>query len=474
MRKSKFIRILKTLNEAELLQFEKFVLTPYFNTNKNINKLIHYTLSFFPDFDIDKLEDEAVHQHIFPKAKYIPSKRVVTKLSSKLLSLLTQFISLEKHLNSDFETKYNLLLHYRDHELVDDFHSLAKKIKQDYRKKKMSPSSLYEEFLIECEINRVISRTVDIGVGDVNFQNASEALDKYYIYNKLIYACQKVNRSQVIKGIETTNYLSQILDAIPETPHYEVAHINIWYKAYKFLTSTSFEEKKELYFFIKSELLDNKISIDAPQMRLLFTYLENAAISQFPQDITYKELYDLYQFQDENQILLNDKTAVPNLIKNYVVVLLNFDKHDEADTFLTSNKSSILPLFDAQYHLCRALIAFSRKDYDASLEILNHLSLKNIYLKINEKRLRIKIYHHLDYYDLLTDNINSFRVFLTNNKDSIRGFHLEANRNFLKFFSKIQKQKYNCSLEFIKEVDEAKELAEKKWLKDICLSKKQL
>lgn len=466
MRKSKFLRILKTLNETELLQFEKFVMTPYFNTNKNINSLLCHALSFAPEFDTEELEDEQVHRHIFPKAKYIPQKRVVTKLSSKLLGLLIQFISLEKSMKSDFEMKYNLLLHYRDHELVDDFHSLAKKIKQDYRKKKMSPSSLYEEFLVECEINRVISRTVDIGIGDVNFQNASEALDRYYIYNKLIYACQKLNRSQVIKGIETTNYLSQILDIIPDTPHYELGHINIWHKAYRLLSSTSMEEKKELYLFIKDELLNNKISIEAPQMRLLFTYLENSAISQFPVDVKYEELYDLYRFQNEHQILLNDKTAVPNLIKNYVFVLLHFDKYDEADDFLTSNKSSILPLFDAQYHLCRALITFSRKDYDSSLDILNSLSLKNIYLKINEKRLRIKIYHHLDYSDLLADNINSFRVFLTNNKNSIGGPHLEANRNFLKFFSKIQKQDH-VSLEIMEGINDTKELAERKWLKHI-------
>ncbi len=464
MQRTKLIRLLKTLDETEFEKFCEFVGTPYFNTNGSVTKLLAFIRQYFPDFDQETLNDATAFNHIFPRDKYIPKKRVVTKLSSKLLSLLAEYLSIERHRSSSFEKKFNLLLHFRDHHMMDDFHALAKKTKNNH-KEKTSPNAYYENFLIEREINRMVSRMVDKGIGDVNFQDASEALDEYFIYIKLIYTCQKLNRSQVIMGVDISDNLTQMLDTIPSMPYYNAPQIKIWHQAYRLLSTKNQEERKTLYQDLKQELFGEQIPLEIDQMRLLFTYLENTAIRKLESDNVYDELYDLYHFQDERKILLNDKTAVPHLIKNYVSVLLNKNLHEEAIQFLESNKDSILPHFEQHYQICRALIAFEQKDYESSLDILNTITLHNIYLKINEKRLRIKIYHHLEYNELIQDSINSFRVFLTNNKSHIHQHHLESNRNFINLYHKISKSIFDGTM--LSEIDSYDKIADKKWLNSI-------
>lgn len=474
MLKTKFIRILKSLNEEELLQFEQFVATPYFNTNKSIIKLLRFIMPFAPDFDNGKMTEEEAHLFIFPRAKFIPKKRVITKLSSKALTLLNEFITIERYRKSDFSPQYDLLLHCRDRKLVDDFHSIAKKIKQNHKKKEATPEIYYEDFLVEKELNRVISRTVDTGIGDVNFQNAADALDRYFIYSKLIYVCQQLNRSQVINGAQAPKHFLHILEFIKNSPFINDPQIKIWHKAYLLLSSDNLEQRRHLYYELKALLLKKDYTLSKDQIRLLFTYLENTVAKYIPfrdPSMYYKELYDLYAFQNEHKILLETKTSVPLLIKNFVTVLLNLNKYEEADEFLNSNTDVILPLFAEHYNFCKAMIAFDMKRFEDALDILNELSLKNIYLKINEKRLRIKIYYQMGYYDLLLDNINSFRVYLSNNKQSINEYHTTSNKNFINFVSKICKLNKKDNHILLEEIYSIKKISEKKWLISILKEK---
>ena len=474
MLKTKFIRILKSLNKDELLHFEEFVNTPYFNTNKSIIKLLEFILPFAPDFNDKKMTDEQANLFIFPRTEFIPKKRVVTKLASKTLTLLGEFIAVERYRKSDFLPQYDLLLHCRDRELVDDFYTIAKKIKQSHSKKDVTTEIYYEDFLVEKELNRVISRTIDNGIGDVNFQNAADALDRYFVYSKLVYLCQQLNRSQVINSAEPPKYFLQILESIEDTPFIDDPQIKVWHKAYLLLSVEDLDRRTAIYYELKELLLEKKSMLSNDQIRLLFTYLENTtsrSMSFQNPKAYYKELYDLYAFQNQHQILLETKTSVPILIKNFVTVLLNLNKYDEANDFLDTNKKTILPLFKNHFDICKAMIAFEMGKPKDALGILNEVNLKNLFLKINEKRLRIKIYYQLEYFDLLMDSINSFRVYLSNNKDDINEYHDNSNKNFINFLSKICKINKKENHSILEEIHDTERVSEKKWLISILAKK---
>jgi hypothetical protein len=227
------------------------------------------------------------------------------------------------------------------------------------------------------------------------------------------------------------------------------------------------DKKMNIYYELKELLFEKNSMLSNDQIRLLFTYLENTAsryMSFQGTTIYYNELYDLYAFQNKHKILLETKTSVPILIKNFVTVLLNFNKHDEANEFLDANKKTILPLFKNHFDICKAMIAFDMGKPEDALGILNEINLKNIYLKISEKRLRIKIYYELGYYDLLMDHINSFRVYLSNNKDDINEYHIVSNKNFIKFVSQISKTNTKENHSILKEINNTGRMTEKKWL----------
>ncbi len=459
MKDSKLVKIFKDLSKKEQKEFEKFIQSPYFNTNQNLIGLYEYIMLFAPSFEQEEFTEENALKYVFQEEGN-NTLSAITKLTSKLFKLLKQFISVEKHLSNDFESSYNLLLYYREHQYLKEFHALQQQIK---KKQKPHSNFFYENFLLERELNLVISQTEDKGVGDVHFHKVSQSLDTYFIYNKLVYACQKINRGQVIKGIETSFYFEDIFEDIPNTPYYQEMPIFLWFQAYQLLTS---HHNEEIYFSFKQELFKGFSSLDYSAARLLFTYLENRAIRLFKGEQMYQELFELYDFQDQHSILLHNKTN-PNVIKNYVLVALNLNKIIKAEQFLESHKKEILPVFHSHYTLSKALILFEKKEYERTLDGLNELKLQNIYLKLNEKRLRLKIYYHLDYIELLLDTINSFRVFLTNNKEIISDFHLQANKNFINYLSKAVKTVTSIKdnpLPSIEEVQQVKELVERNWL----------
>lgn len=56
MKNSKLIELLKAFSKEELLEFQEFVASPYFNKNDDLVKLVNYLSEAGPDYPIDKIK----------------------------------------------------------------------------------------------------------------------------------------------------------------------------------------------------------------------------------------------------------------------------------------------------------------------------------------------------------------------------------------------------------------------------------
>ena len=70
MQHSKLIALLKTCNRKELRKLDKFVDSPYFNTNRNVVAFYRYVQQFAPKFESKQLERKAVFSALFPNEAY--------------------------------------------------------------------------------------------------------------------------------------------------------------------------------------------------------------------------------------------------------------------------------------------------------------------------------------------------------------------------------------------------------------------
>lgn len=464
IKETKLIRVLKTLNKKELRKYKSYIVSPYVNKNAKLIALLDYISTFYPSFDSQDFTEKHAFEALFPNTPF--KNGSITKLSSKLFKLLTDYFTVEHALQSSFNLDFNLLLQYWKRDLTTDFDRLSEKIsRSNDTKTKLKTSDFHNKFLIEKEINRVVSSRKDKGVGDAHFTNASRALDIYYLYTKLIYTCQEINRGNVIKGLDIDSFNIDIVEMIPKTPYKNEPIIDIWYAAYLLLSK---EDKILNYNNLKTKIYQNPNIPDASQLRMLFTFLENNTLKVFKsRDELYKELFELYNFQIKRNVLLNDEVFIPGILKNYMTVSLNLKKTKEARLFLETIEKRMLKIYPSSFLFCQAMLFFNEEKYEETLDALNQVHFNNIMMKLSERTLRLKVYHHLDYVELLYDNLNSFRVFLTNNKDIISDRLLEANRRFSSHLYKLLKNT-SVTSDDLKDLEENilsdTQTVEKNWL----------
>lgn len=465
MEDSKLVRILKTLDAKEFRRFKIHINSPNYNKNTNHIALLDFISKYYPLFDSPKFTEEEAYQKLYPNTIY--KSDTITKLASRLFRLLVDFLSIESTINDSKIIEFNLLNEYANRNLISDFDRLSKKIEKQYAKQKTNQNTeqYYNIFLLERLKNKVISTRLDKGMGDAHFKDVGNALDLHYFYTKLIYACQVVNRSIVVKGIEIEDYNRNIIEIIPQTPYINHSVIDLWYTAYLMLSQ---QDKMSYYHSLKQKLYENPKLFAPLQQRNLFTYLENIAIRFIePRTSMFEEVFELYNFQLDHDVFLSGEINIPGLIKNYMTVSLNLGKVDKATQFLAKIKNNVIEKYPENYRFCEAMLLFEKKEYLLALDVLNGFNFSNVIMKLNERIMRLKIYYHLEYFDTLDDTLNSFRVFLTYNKDILNDRILDTNRRFSSHLTKILKTLTDISpnyAELKESIEEDQQTVDKKWL----------
>ena len=139
MNNSQFIKILKTLSTDEKKKFRKFLLSPYFNTNKILVKLFDHLTKKYKGYT--NINENKVFQFIYPGKKV--NKKRIRDLSSEMLGLCERFMAEEvfslqrnnlslntlnkynqKSLKNRFLNKYNETLHELTSNKIDYEHYL--------------------------------------------------------------------------------------------------------------------------------------------------------------------------------------------------------------------------------------------------------------------------------------------------------------------------------------------------------------
>ncbi len=461
MKESKFLRVLKKTDADTYDRFLLFLESPYFNRNTVLSKLGGLLRPFVPGKTLTETEQVEVFGSLYPGKPY--REEALTKLYSKLFKLFSDFLL---HEDPGGSRDLALLKYYRSKELADDFTRLSNRMtKANHKPAAIAPDGFHDIYLLEEEYNRFVSTRADKGSGDARFQEAMLALDRYYYFKKIIYECQTLNRKRIVRNFDIPEHSNAVLPVLTEGDFETFPILGMWRLAHEMLKDESLQIKR--YEALKKALLQGPQFIPASQSRILFTYVENAAIRLFPnRDALYKELLSLYDHQLEYHGLLNEETGVFRIVKNYVTVCLNLRKLDHAERFLLENETRIQKTAPEIFRFSQAMILFERERFEKTLDVLNTFSPNHIVLKINERVLRLKLYHELGYSDLLMDTINSFRVFLTNNKKVLSNRMLESNRHFLSHltswvkFHGLKDEKAKAKLE----LEQDQITVEKRWL----------
>ena len=465
MKKTKLIRVLASFDTSELRRLKDFVTSPFFNKNEKIQALFDFIIDSAPGFDNDELTEENAFKHIFKKEEY--KEQVITKLSSKLYKLIQTFVHIEKDSKKNLPSDISFLTFLGEKELIHEYTQHLNYVKKSIDNSSMRDADyFYRQFLVEQELSKLQTSRTDLGTGDVNYQPAVNALDKHYLVQKLIYLCHQYNRQLTAQQQNYRFELMTELEAyIPGSPYYQIPTIKIWYTTFQLLKAN---DKEKHYFQLRKLVFDHYRELNTFDIRNVFSTIQNNARLVFSKkEDYYNELFELYNFQLKSGIFNNPLVLTPQFFLNIITTAILLDKLPWTAQFLKDHANYSSNREDDVQCLGMAMLAFEEGKYSKSQDYLNECNLKNIYFKLSERRLRLKVYFERQIFDLVDDTINSFRKFLSKNKDNISDLHLQANRDFVnltKHIFYLQKGDSEKIKSIEVEINKIPVLPEKRWL----------
>jgi hypothetical protein len=436
MQKRKTIILLKSLSRDELEGFEKFVHSPYFNESERITALLQYLKAFAPAYEHTDLTMENAYAHIFPHEAYDENR--IIRLLFRLGRLIERFIGIHT-----FEQKEEMSFVYRlfffeekNHPLL--FEQQLKGLRLFLKKNRLpTHRANYARFLLEKAQSNFQHRKQHHTKGDVNLQNSMDALDYFYLVEKLMLATAMYSRQEVITISYQPAFLENILTEIAEKPDQFPPKVRIWYKACQMVRNAT---SADHYFGLKKELLEHLEEIEKVDGIALLSTLQNGLQRVIGQNDPnyFSELFDLYDAQiQQGWISSPDGMILPALFNNIITVAIKLGRFEWASSFIQKHGKKLKPELKTDllgYN--KARLAFCQEDYSTALRLTATISPKDVFLSLGLRRLQLKIYFEQGDEESLHAAISRFRVYL-HRLEQVASRHKESHLAFLNYLSQL-------------------------------------
>lgn len=432
MQKTKLIMLLKTFSKQEMKDFEKFFISPYFSSQRNLKPLFNELKKFHPSFESPHLTIEKIFRKLNPGKKYEKKKsdHYLQVMFSDLATLAEKFIILELLFNEDnIYRVYGILntafknrnmANYRNKIILKEM-ELIKKIIGGYQF--YYEMSVLNNDLAETSwgLNKITDafdyiQRIPLYLYGYNLSclsvlvNNYTAIPRFYSYKPKSLALLEMGIQSFdpwvfekecyddglgTKQLVLTNYY--VLKAQLNKDDYDsvVKAIEIYKSNFHMLNYTSkwdffnslynicalrrFEADYKKYLFLRNDLIDFVIS-----KGILDTSEE--------EHVEPKNYFLFLHFK----IFTSDKEE----LKKFIDLMLE-KVHNEVKIWL----------FDYSY----AWISFMDNDYERTLEYLSKFNSKNLSYKNYAAQLRILSLYSLGYFEEALYRLNSHEQYIYSN-----------------------------------------------------------
>lgn len=473
MRNSDLVNILKVLNKKQIKLLRKFLSSPYFNENQKIVDLFEYVIKFKPHYKADALDKRVVFEVFFPDKDFNKNSGLpLRRLMSQLMKLIEKFIeqeSLENTVAQPYLT-INSLDFYSLNGLEKHFQRLLSTF--DKEAKAYYPFFSIGHYEIQYFKSIAAFDFYSSRSGPESgkaLKAAVENLDVYYLLAKLHLICLSLSLRKVIRLDDLTSELDDFLGRIKAGPYLEIPFIEIYYHGVHILRDSDCQSNFERFKVLLAEYGEQ---FPVYELRQLYIYAKNFCMAHTKKGDYryYKDLFDLFKIELEKEIIYADGKLLPNYFMIIVMVALVEKEFDWTRTFLANHQDKILgdnPEEIYQFNL--AQLAFAEKDFEKALDLLRDTNFSDVVLRLETKRLVIKIYYETDEVLLLNSAMSAFKVAIHRDK-LIAPIHQERNKNFINFLFRLVNtapKDYKRIEKLVTTIQEEKKISERIWLTEV-------
>lgn len=464
MKDSKLFEALRTVEKNDFDRFINFTKSPYFTKNQQLRKLAEFLQDQSQLVASSTLEKEDVYSAVYDDEF---NDLRLRHLFSDMLKHLEEFFSVEIFREDNIYLDVNKLSAYRTKGLTKHYDAIDRNVRKGFSKEGFfgSEEAYYKKFLVERELNQLLADTKE-RTGVTNVVNSSQALDHFFILQKLRYGCMQINQKNILSSDIELFLLEEIVNYVERIEREEHPLIDAYYLALMMLRNPS---EGECFFDLHNVLIrSSKFFTDYVNAEL-YSFAQNYCIGRINKGAQeYQlELFKLYNETISNGIVFIKDEFQPSNFKNIVTVACSLGKFDWAENFISEygdrlpedQRSNSISINRAQLHWYRG------KHRDA-VRILSRVEYEDPFYALNAKSLLLKIYFELDEKEVLLSFCESFRMYLRRNR-VISKSHINNYISLINYVSKLSRLKphQNERLQKIKtDIQSARSLNNKKWL----------
>jgi len=434
MHKSKLVKTLRKLSQAELDSFYIFISSPYFNTNKELVTLLD--MIYYDDL-IHKtpIDNEEVLNKLFPGKSF--GIRRLTDLLYALTNLLEEYLSIEGYRHSIFQQKLQLMNIVYEKDLDALLNGIEKDLDQLMIQTSVRDSNyFYETFMLYSERDYGFRLHGSIS-GNKSLQIKSDQLDLFFMAQKLKDACELINRSRIL----SVDYDLKMLDIIvPYLESYSEQYISypaiqIYLNMYQMLTS---DDHEKYFFQLKKLTQENESNFNIEELRSIYGYAQNYCIRRLNQgDTDYlHQLYEIYNHILNNGLVFADNKNMQWEFKNFVSIGLRLKEYDWTFKIINIFKDKLPEdVRQNSYTYNLANYYYETGDYKKATKLLNSVEFTDIYYNLDSKAMLLKIYYTLEEEESFYALVSAFGIYLRRNK-LISTDSADVYNNLLRFTKK--------------------------------------
>ena len=440
------IRILGKLSRREMTRFSEFAHSPYFNKHRDVRNLVDYLSQIYPDFSDKKCCRELIFQHLYPA---LPNnQQQLAIIFTYTLRLLEQFLVMEQAgKDSIFENKQLYFKALREWDLLfllkNDWQENFGQVNGTTSKKNAVALPVIQQDSHYFETRHRLAAEHDaiamqLGKNDGEFLvEKQQWLDAFYLTEKLKDACEMYQRSMLLKKkFEEDNLLKKMVEEVRDAPemYEQFAPVVVFARLYNLLKSSDLNLYAPTLEFIRQQIR----LLPLPTVQVIYNYLQNFCIQQINlgnQDFL-RELFELYRFQLEHDLLIVAGHLPEWHFKNIVTTGLRLDEHEWVRSFLENYRNRLRPeVGENAYSYNLAAYFYHLENYNQVLRSLLQVEYTDVRYNLDAKSLLLRTYYDLEADEALHSLTEAFKQYLKRNK-SLSEFQKKGYFNLLTFARK--------------------------------------
>ena len=416
MKDTKVYHFLSGLTKTELNRLSKYLESPYFNRNEILLTIYYQLEQHFRNNSSAELETIGIWNQIYPQTPYHGDR--FRKLCSELMDLCEAFLAQQIYDNNPLH-QANYLLQAVHHKQIERMYTSATNTARNLAKKQFFKPASYYYYLYEIEKNLYKLENVELNraskknIEKINLEKIVSNLDYFYISEKLKY----LGWNKIIALDKNLLFIQEIINIALLDEFKNIPPIAIYLKIH----DTYVESENESHFFDLKFLIDKYIDIfPIDEAKDIMDSAINYTIQRInKKESSYlNESFDLYKKSLEKEILYVNGEITPWTFKNIVSIGVRQQEFDWTENFINQYGDKINKLYRLNainYNL--ANLYFYKKEFNKVIPLLQKVEYEEIYYSLDAKALTISTYYELDEYMFLGSFFESFKNYLTRNKN---------------------------------------------------------